>query len=310
MMRRLFALVIASFLLIGGQTAQAISVGPAIIDVQANPGSTQDFSFTVTNEEQESLSYAITIQKFIPQGEEGRTQFLPESDTNGLPDWMFVDAGSLTLRPGESRRVAVSLRVPNDATPGGHYAAIFLTQTNLDTAAGQNVSAIPRIGVLVFATISGSLNERVVLRESSVDQSVYSALPVRFRLAIENQGNVHVQPSVSVEVKNMFGNTVAKIDGNPDASRILPGSSRRFVFDWQKVPPQEKDGFWAATKNEWNNFAIGFYEAHVTVTTEHVGISGESILRFQVWPWHMGLLGLGVFVLIVLVIGFVRRRRA
>ncbi len=305
-MRWRLALSLSALLLLGASSAQAISVGPGIIEMQADAGAITDSSFVVTNEESETLSFALTIQKFIPQGDEGRTQFLPTTDTTGLPDWLFLDSSTITLRPGESKRVPVSLRVPNEATPGGHYAAIFLTQTSLDTAAGQNVSAIPRIGVLVFTTVNGVVNERAVLKDVSVDQSVYASLPVRFRLALENQGNVHVQPKVQVEIKNMFGNTVAKIDGNPEGGRILPGSSRRFVFDWQKDATNTENGFFGGLKQEWSNFGLGFYEADVKASTQKSGEIGESIIRFQVWPWRLALVGLAGLVCLFIALKLVR----
>jgi hypothetical protein len=281
-----FSLII----LLSGNTAHAISVGPAIIETSVEAGSISDFSFVVTNEENTTLSYALTIQKFIPLGEEGRTTFLPPTDTSGLPEWMFLEAPTLTLRPGESKRVAVSLRVPNEAAPGGHYAAIFLTQTNLDTSVGQNVAAIPRIGILVLATIKGNLNERLVLQQADVDHDIYSSLPVRFRMSVENQGNTHVQPKVQITVSNMFGNIVAKVDGNADAGRVLPGSRRTFVADWAKESGESTSGFWNSVVQEVKNFGIGPYEARITVSSPNITNAGEAIVRFQVWPWRLGVL--------------------
>lgn len=288
-------------LALGGNVAQAISVGPAIVETEVEAGSISDFSFVVTNEERTTLSYVLSMQKFIPQGEEGRTTFLPESDTSGLPEWIFLEAPTLTLRSGESRRMTVSLRVPNDAAPGGHYAAIFLTQTNVDTSAGQNVAAIPRIGILVFATIKGALNERLVLREATVDQDIYSSLPVRFRMSIENQGNIHVQPEAQIAISNIFGSTVAKLDGNAEDGRVLPGSRRTFVVNWSKSQVGAGTGFWSGVAQEWKNFGIGPYEARITVSSPNIENAGEAIVRFQVWPWRLGVLAIaGVIGLLLL----------
>ena len=292
--------------LLTGANVQAISVSPAIIDVTADAGKQTDFSILVTNEESETLSFALTIQKFIPLGDGGATQFLPQEDTSGLPDWLYLEAPTLTLRAGESRRMPVSLRVPNDATPGGHYAAIFLTQTSLDTAAGQNVSAIPRIGVLVFATVSGTVVERLALRNARSEQLDGSHLPVQFHVDIENQGNIHVQPEVKIEITNIFGQTVATIDGNSADARILPGSKRALTSSWSKTDEKAGVGFWESLKQEWGNGGIGWYQARVQVSSR-AGEAGESIIGFQVWPWRSLSIGGGLLVLVALFLWATRR---
>ncbi|QQR60423.1 hypothetical protein IPH19_03340 [Candidatus Uhrbacteria bacterium] len=304
--RSLCFIAVMMFSLVIGTSVQAISVSPAIIDVGADAGKQVDFSILVTNEEAETLSFALTIQKFIPQGDGGGTQFLPQEDTSGLPDWLYLEAPTLTLRAGESRRMPVSLRVPNDATPGGHYAAIFLTQTSLDTAAGQNVSAIPRIGVLVFATVNGTMVERLALRNARTEQVNGSHLPVRFIADVENQGNIHVQPEVKIDITNMFGQTVATIDGNSVDARVLPGSKRIFASEWSKSDVKIGTGFWDELKQEWENGAIGWYEARVQVSSR-AGSAGESRIGFQVWPWRSLSIGAGLLVLVGFVLWMIRR---
>ncbi|MCE9586474.1 hypothetical protein K8R04_04120 [Candidatus Uhrbacteria bacterium] len=278
-------------------TTKAISVGPGLVDVTVDAGKQTDFSILVTNEEAQTLSFALTIQKFIPQGDSGQVEFLSPNDTSGLPDWLFLEAPTLTLRSGESRNVSVSLRVPNDATPGGHYAAVFLTQTSLDTSAGQNVSAIPRIGVLVFATVNGNVVEKVALREARVEQISGSHLPARFIVTVENNGNVHVLPSVRIDITNVFRQTVASLDGNTVDSRVLPGSARVFTSDWIKGSGVSDGGFWNELKQEWSNGAIGWYEARIRVSSR-VGDSGETLVRFQVWPWRSLSIGFGLILLL------------
>ena len=292
-----------------GETARAISVSPAIVDVSVDMGQRKEFSVLVTNEEAKTLTYALSIQKFIPQGDSGRAQFLPPQDTSGLPDWLFLDAPTITLRSGESKRVSVSLRVPDDASSGGHYAAIFFTQTNLDTTLGQAVSAIPRIGVLVFTTVNGTMIERLVLNQARVEQVSGSYLPVRFVVDIENQGNIHVQPAIRIDVTNVFGQAVATIDGNDTRGRILPGSKRLFTSNWTKETIQSDGSFWSELKREWRNGAIGWYQAKIQVSSR-VGAAGEVMVSFQVWPWRsISVLIVSLLIVISVLLSARRARR-
>jgi len=288
--------------------AQAISVTPAVIDVRVAASERNDFSFLVTNDEKETISYAFSIQKFVPQGESGQPNFLPPSDTSGLPDWLFLDAPSITLRPGESRMIPVSLRVPNDASSGGHYAAIFLTQTTLNSAIGQNITAIPRIGVLVFATIDGSIIEKAVLNDFSIERSSVSHLPITFRATLENRGNVHITPSVSVEVQNMFGKTVALLDANEEKGRILPSSARRFSAVWQKSSVDQGASLFHHLQEEWRNWGFGFYKAKILSSIKSGPLEIKHV-SFQVWPWRTMLLVVAVMTLLIAVYRSLRNKR-
>ncbi len=270
-----------------GFHVRAISVNPAIIEVSADVGTQKDFSIVVSNDESKPMTYALTIQKFLSEGEGGGVRFLSSSDTSGLPDWLYLDAPTITLRPGETKKLPVSLRVPDDASSGGHFAAIFLTQTTIDSVVGNNVSAIPRIGILVFATVNGNLNERMSLQSARVEQVSQGSSPVRFIEDVQNQGNVHVRPDIQIDLTNMFGRNVATIDGNMTKGRILPGSNRLYTSDW-------------------NDGGFGWYQAHIRVAGR-VGAVGESTVSFQIWPWKMMLLVFGGFISFVILLLFGRR---
>lgn len=290
-----------------GNIAKAISVGPGIVDVAVDAGKQTDFDFVVTNEEFQTLTFALTIQKFLPQGDSGQVKFLSADDTTGLPDWLFLEQPTLTLRAGESKKISVSFRVPSDATPGGHYAAIFLTQTSLDTEAGQNVSAIPRIGVLVFATVNGNVQERLGGPVVTVDPTMTSHLPVRFNVELENLGNIHVLPTVQIDITNVLGQTVATLDGNELRGRVMPGSNRVLTSEWRKNASEEDSGFWYELQQEWRNGGIGWYKANVRVSSR-VGEAGTTSVSFQVWPWRS--LIIGFVMLVTLFLGFSSMRRS
>ena len=40
--------------------------------------------------------------------------------------WLNIDEAYFDLAPGETRRVKVTILVPTEVEPGGHYAALFL----------------------------------------------------------------------------------------------------------------------------------------------------------------------------------------
>lgn len=279
-------------------SAHALSVNPAIHDIEIDPGRTEVRNITLRNDETTSETYLITIQKFIPRGEFGQQEFLDPADTSGLPEWMFVDRPEITLAPGQSVNVPVSLRVPADAKSGGYYAALFLSRKQ---AIDEQVAMLPRIGILFFVRVNGPVIEKIALNDFATDANeAYEHLPVGFRVALTNEGNVHLVPEGQIVVKNVFGSTVAKLNINAESAKILPGSQRVLLSAWSKGRPFEGSGYWHGLQQELTHFAIGPYEASLTLSGSGVQEPIESVVSFSVWPWRTGVAMLGVAAALVL----------
>ncbi|MEK7473986.1 MAG: hypothetical protein AAB668_04715 [Patescibacteria group bacterium] len=295
---RIVGLFFATILMMPMPTS-ALSVNPAIHDVEIDPGRTQVLNITLENDEAVTQTYLIGIQKFIPQGEFGQQQFLDPSDTSGLPEWMFVERPEVTLEPGRSATLPVSIRVPGDAKSGGYYAALFLSQKQ---SSGEQVAMLPRIGILFFVRVNGPVIEKLSLNDFALDaDGSYEYLPVGFRMRLTNEGNVHLVPEGTINVKNMFGSTVAKIRVNPDGAKILPDSNRVFLSAWSKGAVSSGSGYWHGLLQELSHFAVGPYTATLELSGRGFATPVDSVVTFSVWPWRTGvaLLGLALGLVIL-----------
>jgi hypothetical protein len=279
--------------------AQALTVQPATVEIQVDPGKGDVKNLKLTNDAGITETYVVTIQKFVPSGVSGQQEFLPLSDTKGLPEWMYVDKPSMTLRPGESSNLQVSLRVPPSVAPGGYYAALFLSKV---PAPGEPMAMLPRVGVLFFVRVNGDVQEHLTLDSVSVDKASYDFLPVGFRVSITNDGMVHETPVGTVTIKNFLGQEVATFPANPDApdaGRVLPASTRIYQSAWTKGDTHPVTGYFDGLQQELANFAIGPYVA--TVTFSGSGFSSEVAqqVRFSVWPWRT-LLAAGILLIVLI----------
>ena len=156
-------------------SALAFSVSPAIIEISVEPGTSQVTYVRVTNDSQVPHAYAFSIQKFIPKGESGQQEFLPISETDGLPDWMHLDRASLTLRAGESANLPVAIRVPSTAKPGGYYAALFFSE-DTQLPSGGGTATVARTGVLFLVTVPGDAAADLRLRSFEIAAEVRERL--------------------------------------------------------------------------------------------------------------------------------------
>jgi hypothetical protein len=284
----------------GVRDVRALEVGPAILDLVAEPGQSITASFEVKNNESRPQKYYFSIQKFLPQGESGDQAYLPVTETSGLPSWTYLAKPSVLLPPGGQERVSFTIRVPSEATYGSAQETIFIS-TAAPEISGSGIGIGIRTGILVFVRIGAVQEERLVFSWIDKPTSWVTRLPVSIQTTIENQGGVYAVPRGELVVRNIFGRERTRIGFNPVGARILPGSRRSFSHVWQNHPPTTERGFWAMTGEELTNGGIGPY----TIAFEPAqgsGLPRMGLFRVYVWPLRLiALIGgvLGVFLVIL-----------
>ncbi len=297
---RPFFLSVAAFVFCLPQAVNAVAIGPTTFDFSAGPGQMVEAVLTVRNDESLPRSFLFQIQKFIPKGEYGQQEFLPLSDTSGLPSWIYLSMPAVTLNPGQSLDVPFRIIVPQQAAPGSYYAALFVS--GQDEGAGKDTGAglTARVGALVFFTVQGNLVERLSLVDfQRTDDGVLSHLPAAFSLTLRNEGNTHLTPEGILQIRNVIGMRAHSVDINGARAKVLPGSSRRLVMEWSKAAPREGRGFFHEMREEWSNFGFGLYRVELSLTMR--GVSGEApVLYFWVLPWRLGLVVLTTMFVLVL----------
>jgi hypothetical protein len=278
--------------------AQAFDFSPVIVDIVVAPGASQSGEIRVTNTADETQVYAVSIQKFVAQGENGQQDFLPESDISGLASWIKPENTSLTLKSGQKDSFSYMVRVPQDAEPGGHYAALFFSRaTSNDGSEAVGVSA--KTGVLFLVRVSGQVSEAASIESFQVIGGRLSSLPAQFELRVRNTGNTHLHPQGEIVIRNMFGNVVAKVVANPNDSAVLPNGIRRYDPVWVKHA-ESASGFLSSVKDEWHNFAIGRYVAEAQLQYGDANIPLKATTVFWVFPWRLVLMSFGLIVILLI----------
>jgi hypothetical protein len=293
------------FLLLPGGRARALTVSPVLFDMDIAPGASAQAKIVLTNETDEPQTFSFLAENFIASGEEGAQTYIHEEELTGLASWVYPDRPEVSLDPGKSADFPFLIRVPEDAEPGGHYAAIFFSRGSGDGApsAKGGVGITEQVGVLLLVRVPGNIMEQSNVESFRMARgAVLHRLPAEFELRVRNTGSVHVRPTGTLVIRNMIGMTVARLPANPKQSAVLPGSVRKIENAWQKTVPRG-DGFWAEAANEWRNFALGRYTASVELA---YGSRQEQIrsqdVHFWVIPWRILLLALGVFMAFVILV--------
>ena len=281
--------------------AHALTLTPPRIELTANPGETVTAKMTLINEHATAESYYSSFANFEASGESGTPSFVDPHDDLGT--WMHVPE-SLTIVGGGSQDVMVSIAVPKDATPGGHFAAVFWGTQPKNPVPGQ-VAVGAKTGSLVLLHINGATKEAGGLIEFDTLDHIrfYTALPVSFYYRFQNNGGDRIAPKGDLVMRDTIGLTADRVPGNPVDGNVLPQSTRRIETAWVGRDGAKgliPDGFFDAALYELHNFAFGRYGAHLELAYGTKGEKTNSVIHLWVFPWQLIL----IIVLLFLIIFF------
>ncbi len=300
----LFVLAFAVF----ARSASALTITPIKLELQADPGQIIKQEITLYNETDTAETLYVSYSNFEANGETGQPVLTDAKDDLGT--WMQA-AAKVSIASKSSQIVPVTINVPADATPGGHFAGIFWGTTP-PGANGSEVSIGYKTGVLVLLSVKGDVSENGgIIEYNTKDHSkFYTSLPIAFYYRFQNLGGDRVKPTGDIIIKNMIGFVSARVPGNPVDGNVLPSSTRRIETFWQgkdgatPVADADQGNFLTKTGREWRNFAFGYYRANISLAYGTKNQVTTGSIGFWIFPWHLTL-----FVVIVgLILFFILRK--
>lgn len=214
---------------------QALEIGPPLITLKANPGETVKAKVSLRDISTTKLVVTNEINDFVSEGETGTPKILlndGEPSPYSIRSWI-TPLPKFTLVPKQVQTLDVTIKVPQNAAPGGYYGVIRFTGTPPDLE-GNGVSLSASLGALVLLTVNGNAKEELAVEQFSIlaDGKVgnlFESAPNGILERFKNTGNIHVQPVGQIDIKDMFGNLVGTvIVNNPSPRNVLPGSIRKF----------------------------------------------------------------------------------
>ncbi|MEK7510374.1 MAG: hypothetical protein AAB567_02330 [Patescibacteria group bacterium] len=311
---RYFLLAIS--LVLGGAViftfpVHALTISPVKMEISGDPGQTLLGEIELFNEQDEIKTFYSSSQNFEARGESGAPHFLP--DTNeGLASWIEIQE-NVTLKAQGLKKIPFSIQIPESAQAGGYFAAILWGSSPAPQQEGGQVAIGGKLGMLILLSVHGESKEGGGLLDFKIDEGgrVVNSLPITFTYRFSNKGTERIKPTGELKVKNLFGFTVVTLDANRPDGNVLPGSVRKFQMVWAEknqeksdvvsVEKEEDGGFFSAVGNQWSNFALGPYNAKLSIAYGKDNKTAEASYRFFVIPWQ--LLSIVIFILALLGFG-------
>lgn len=294
--KALMIAAILAFIAPLASSAQTDSAGvrliPALIGNEeiVNPGEQKTYDVQIQNTSQREQTYYLFTRDIEGVEQGGQPVFArPGAEKTGyeISEWITLGSTEVTVASNEQANVRLEVRVPDSASPGGHFGALFVSQEPPeDVLRGSGALVGFQVASIISLRVAGDVVEDAMIRSFTTDQLIYGSAEVSFNAEIENKGNVLVRPTGLLSITNMLGEEVAQVRFNDDRAGVFPGSRRTLSYLWED-----------------DRISIGQYTAKISLLygSEEGQRTMTSEVSFWVLPGSIIWPALGVLAAILLI---------
>lgn len=274
------------------QTSVGLSAIPPRIEITGEPGQLVTKEIKVRNESSAQKTITTNSRDFIVVDDKGTPLQLDDENSKdnrwAASNWIQVSPSKLTLKPGETRSLVLTLIVPEDALPGGRYAMILHTPNNELTIDQTGASVQTNVGTLVYITVPGDIKQdATVTKFTAPFFSEYG--PVNFKATIANFSDIHITPIGTITIKNWFGGQTSKL--SLSETNIFPYTTRDFS---------------STLERKW---LFGRYTAQLEAAYGTAGQVASAAIIFWVIPWRLILMVIATIIIVTTLFIVVSKRK-
>lgn len=266
-----------------------LSISPQILNISANPGDPAiDNVIRLTNGGDLPIEIETIAKNILPDGEEGAVDLTEDKTSYSLSEWITVEPAATTIAPKTTQDFNVSINVPVNGEPGGHFGTVVFKTVPPEVETGSAAAIVSQeIAPVILVSVAGDVVEEANIDTFSSTKSFWSnERPITFDTRINNTGNVHFKPTGTITIKNMFGNEVTSIP--LEEKNVLPDSIRKITSEWSDP-----------------GFAVGRYTADLSLVYGEDDTILVASTSFTIFPWQTLVpVGLVAIALIYLLIKF------
>lgn len=275
----------------GTPAGAQLTISPTLIELRMRPGESARRELTVSASGSQGIQltyehadFGFDRETYAPTFIEDEAEQTTSFSTRG---WFEVSHTRLALRAGASRKVTLTVNVPENATPGTHLgAAFFQTVAPKARPGATQVRTSIRTGPLVLIAVEGGTRPRPKLRRFDAPR-LRPRGPVRpVRVTVDNEGTSYFRAQ-----------TTLTLDG-PLLDEPVRSRSKPLVV----IPDQPRDLVGGdaskAALGSRTSLPPGRYTLELRVRVE----PGSTVLvkRRSIWiipPWLWGLAAFGLAML-------------
>ena len=204
-----------------------IALAPARFELEMKPGAETtvvvnlDYHTSKANALPYRLVASLNDWDISQKGELGF--YKAGTQANSASPWIIYSPAEVTVQPGQTHAIRVTVSVPKDATPGDHLSALIVEQRpdtiKLNRNARQMVMRF-RMAAMFYITVPQATRRGTLANlQATVDPKGILVTPT-----LKNEGNSVVRPISSLKISDTSGHIIAELP-ETESLPVLGGAS-------------------------------------------------------------------------------------
>lgn len=261
----LFAVSLSSLFIIApaahaADPIESITMSPVKKVYRADAGQTVSDTLTILNDGQTAYDFTVYATPYSVVNTSYDPNFSTNKPNTDAYTWIQFDQTTYHAEPRQTLTIPFTMHIRADASPGGHYGAIF---AEVQPAPGQGqLARKKRVGCVVYATVNGDVRLSGKVNSITIP-GFQQTTPMMANTQVQNTGNSDFPATVAFQVNDIFGRTKYSTQNEYE---ILPGTTRQIAMSWPGAA--------------W----FGLYKVHASVTILGKTTTQDSfVLMMPVW---------------------------
>jgi len=204
----------------------SMSVAPLSLRLDISPGEDGAGVFLVRNTGPDPIIVNLSLHDWWRTPEGDFQILLAETLDRSCAPWMLYSATTVNLTPGEETQISVQLSVPEDVS-GDHWALLLVEEQPQPVEEGQAEEGLTNTTRVVVTYAVKILQTDPVndIPDAAIESiELVQDSPFEVVIHFANTGNAHITTKGTVEIRDIFGETVRSFAVDPFPT--LPGEKR------------------------------------------------------------------------------------
>ncbi|NUJ97687.1 DUF916 domain-containing protein [Candidatus Gracilibacteria bacterium] len=231
-----------------------VTVSPVRYELTSDTGSSVTKSIKIINNSEEAVNLNINAKDCNTFNNSGTPKcFPPEQNTNmrrTLAPWISSFPETINIPARGEENITLTINIPSDANPGGHYGALFFSYGNSST--NSTINTIKEVGVILLLHVNGEVEVEAEIKDifiqvngggdgkgakDNTDISLKETIlnfihtnllkdnkeendekneddekiTIDFGVTFENTGNTHIKPKGEIILEDEDGNVIKRV---------------------------------------------------------------------------------------------------